>query len=123
LEKKMGNEMKALQHELDELQDQIIAMETMVEEKPDSSSPAITRWQLDRAFLQRLKERAAELEETLSQINADEEEYGVCIQCGEPIHPDRLAVLPGVQKCVRCTRAEEHGAVPRAIEMETEAQA
>lgn len=99
--------MKVLQHELDELQDQIVAMELMVEGKPDSSSPAITRWELDRAFLRRLKEHAGELKETLSQINEDGEEYGVCIQCGDPIHPDRLAVLPGVQKCVRCARAEE----------------
>jgi DnaK suppressor protein len=98
-------ETGVLRHELDELQDQIVAIETMVEEKPDSRSPAVTRWELDRAFLQQLKEHAAELEETLSQASADEAGYGICIQCGKPIHPDRLAVLPGIQTCIRCARA------------------
>ena len=29
-------------------------------------------------------------------------EYGTCVECGEPIAPARLRVMPEVQTCVRC---------------------
>jgi RNA polymerase-binding transcription factor len=32
----------------------------------------------------------------------DEGEYGVCVECAEPIGPARLDALPEVQTCVRC---------------------
>jgi RNA polymerase-binding transcription factor DksA len=31
-----------------------------------------------------------------------EGEYGVCVECAEPIVPARLAAVPEVQTCVRC---------------------
>jgi RNA polymerase-binding transcription factor DksA len=33
--------------------------------------------------------------------------YGLCESCGAPIHPERLRVLPGATRCVRCQRAAE----------------
>jgi DnaK suppressor protein len=32
----------------------------------------------------------------------DEGEYGICVECAEPIGPARLDALPEVQTCVRC---------------------
>ena len=32
----------------------------------------------------------------------DDGEYGVCVECAEPIGPARLNALPEVQTCVRC---------------------
>ncbi len=32
----------------------------------------------------------------------DEGEYGVCVECAEPIVPARLDAVPEVQTCVRC---------------------
>jgi DnaK suppressor protein len=32
----------------------------------------------------------------------DEGEYGVCVECAEPIGPARLDALPEVQTCIRC---------------------
>ena len=32
----------------------------------------------------------------------DDGDYGVCVECAEPIAPARLRVLPEVQTCVRC---------------------
>ena len=29
-------------------------------------------------------------------------EYGICVECGEPIAPARLRVMPEVATCVRC---------------------
>ena len=42
-----------------------------------------------------------------------EGEYGTCVECGEPISPARLRVLPEVETCVRCQdRLERSGGRP-----------
>jgi DnaK suppressor protein len=96
-----------LRRELDQLQAQITALERALEEKPDyrlgQGDPAVTRWELDRALLQRLRGRAAGLERALSR--ASQGTYGICVRCGRPIHPDRLAVLPDTRLCIDCARA------------------
>ncbi|RLC63098.1 MAG: hypothetical protein DRI48_08830 [Chloroflexi bacterium] len=100
------NKKAILQRELDELLAQISALEKSLAEKPDyglgKGAPSVTRWELDQALLQRLKKRAESIEHTLSQMA--ESAYGTCEQCGKPIHPDRLAVLPNTRVCIRCAR-------------------
>ncbi len=106
----MTDKTNILQRELDETQAQIAALQAALEDKPDyglgKGASGVTRWELNRAMLQQLKERATSLEQTLSQV--DETTYGICGQCGQPIHPDRLAVLPHTTVCVRCAQAGEH---------------
>jgi len=107
----MKNTTTVLQRELSALQAQVSTLEADLKEKPDYSlgegDPAATRQELDRVLLQQLKARAASLERTLSEIA--EGTYGICVQCGQPIHPDRLAVLPGTRTCIRCARNDKHG--------------
>lgn len=119
----MTNKTNMLQRELDETQAQIAALEAALEDKPDyglgRGASGVARWELNRVLLQRLKERAASLEQTLSQV--DEATYGICEQCGQPIHPDRLAVLPHTTVCVRCARADEQQVpAPRQSVLEAE---
>ena len=106
-EQTVENETNALQHELNELQAQINTLERNLEEKPDyglgQGDPAITQRELDRTLLQQLEARFADIESTLSHTT--ENMYGVCEQCGEQIHPDRLAVLPNTKVCIRCAKA------------------
>ncbi len=46
-------------------------------------------------------------------------EYGVCVECEEPINPRRLQALPEVQTCVRCQdRIERMGRQVDAAEVE-----
>lgn len=96
-----------LQRELNELRDQINILEKNLEEKPDyglgRGDPAVTQRELDRTLLQQLEARAADIESTLSQTT--ENMYGVCERCGEPIHSDRLAVLPNAKVCIQCAKA------------------
>lgn len=103
----MKDKTTILQRELEALQAQIRTLEKNLEERPDyglgKGAPAVTRWELDRTLLQQLKERAASIEHALSQVV--EATHGICEQCGKPIHPDRLAVLPGTRICIRCARA------------------
>ena len=103
----MEDKATILQRELGELRDQIAALERALEEKPDyglgKGDPAITRWELDRALLRRLRGRAADVERALSRLSQGT--YGMCVRCGKSIHPDRLAVLPDTQVCIHCAQA------------------
>ncbi len=47
-----------------------------------------------------LVERANKLAEALQRLHGGD--YGQCEECGEPIAPARLRVLPEVTTCVRC---------------------
>jgi RNA polymerase-binding transcription factor DksA len=47
-----------------------------------------------------LVERANKLAEALQRLRGGE--YGLCEECGEPIAPARLRVMPEVTTCVRC---------------------
>lgn len=109
MNKKAQAETRELQHELEDLKDQIAALEEALEEKPDygmgKGDPAITRWELDQAMLDRLRERAASLERSISRISQGT--YGICERCGKPINPDRLAVLPDTKMCIECARSSD----------------
>lgn len=103
----MKGRTEILQRELDELRAQIAALDRALEEKPDyglgQGDPAVTGWELNQALRRRLKRRADSLEQALSQ--ASQGTYGTCVECGKPIHPDRLAVLPDTQVCIHCAQA------------------
>ena len=49
----------------------------------------------------------------LEQINQalqrlDDGTYGLCCECGEPIPPERIEILPYAALCVRCQSQQEH---------------
>jgi len=101
------DQMIELELELEQLQSKIAALEAALQEKPDygigEGDPAITSWELDHAMLQDLKERQDSLEQALQRL--DRGTYGLCEQCGNPIHPDRLAVLHDTKVCIHCAQA------------------
>ena len=100
-------ESERLQRELGELRAQLTALEASVKVKPDfglgEGDPSIARWELDRAMLKELKQRAEGLERQLSRI--EDGTYGICERCGKPIDPRRLAVLPDTNICIDCARS------------------
>jgi RNA polymerase-binding transcription factor DksA len=99
---------RVLETELDSLRAQIAKLEDALEDKPDyglgEGDPAITQWEMDYALLERLRARMERVEEALSR--AEGGKYGVCVRCGQEIHPDRLAVLPDAQLCIECAREQ-----------------
>jgi DnaK suppressor protein len=105
----MQDERQVLEEERSKIQDQIARLEAALEEKPDyglgEGDPAITRWELNQALLEQLRERKEGIERAL--MRSEQGTYGVCAQCGKDIHPDRLAVLPDTRLCIRCARAGE----------------
>jgi len=93
---------------LDQLKAQIGTLEKSLAEKPEyglgTGAPAVTRWEMDHALLHQLKARKEKIEKRLSQeIDGG---YGLCAQCGKPIHTDRLAVLPDARLCINCARID-----------------
>lgn len=51
-------------------------------------------------------------EQTLRQIDAalkriDDDEYGYCLRCGDPINPKRLEFDPTVTLCIECASKQE----------------
>lgn len=60
----------------------------------------------------RNKNRAGDLrriEAALARIDRDPEDYGLCIECEEPIPRRRLELMPAVELCVRCQSEQEAG--------------
>jgi RNA polymerase-binding transcription factor DksA len=105
----VGDESTTLHEQLQRVQAQIAHLESALEQRPDyglgEGDPAVTDWQMNRVLLRGLQDRAGTLERALHRT--DEGSYGLCEQCGQPIHPDRLAVLPGAKVCIRCARERE----------------
>lgn len=102
----MQDRTAVLRRELRDLQARIEAVETelkdLVDDRLGRGDPSVSRRQLDRALLRRLKERVASIERALSR--ATEGTYGLCARCGRQIHPDRLAVLPDARLCIHCAQ-------------------
>jgi RNA polymerase-binding transcription factor DksA len=97
---------RVLESELDNLRMQIAKLEDALEDKPDyglgEGDPAISQWEMNYALLERLRGRKESVRQALSR--AEGGTYGVCVRCGQEIHPDRLAVLPDAQLCIECAR-------------------
>ena len=53
---------------------------------------------LEKAQLREVRQ----IEEALKRIS--EGRYGVCVQCGEEIDPNRLAALPTAATCIACAK-------------------
>jgi RNA polymerase-binding transcription factor DksA len=105
----MKDHKAILHNELKKVQAQITALEMATDAEPNyglgEGDPGITRREVDRALLERLRERSETLKRAISQH--DQGTYGVCAQCGNPIHPDRLAVLPDTKVCIRCAKISQ----------------
>lgn len=54
----------------------------------------------DRATLQKINEALERLED---------DSFGTCVHCGEPIQPKRLEAVPWAQYCLRCQGLQEKG--------------
>jgi DnaK suppressor protein len=64
-----------------------------------------------------LTERVNRLVAALDRLNSGD--YGICVECEEPIAPARLRALPEVQTCVRCQdRLERYGRYLATVEAE-----
>lgn len=74
---------------------------------PDFSEQAVERQHeevLD-ALGEASRRELRQINRTLARMDADE--YGICAACGEPIPPERLAVMPNSEYCLACAEKRE----------------
>ena len=79
------------------------------------------RREIEFATRELLVERVRRLSAAIERLN--DGEYGICVECEEPIAPARLKVMPEVETCVRCQdRLERYGRMLAAVEAEVGAE-
>ena len=97
-----------LQAELDSLSEQLQAIETQLDDRPDfglgQGDPGAANWEMTLARRQRLEAKMEAHTEALDRI--DQGSYGVCKSCGARIDPERLAIVPTTVLCAECAGAE-----------------
>ena len=71
-----------------------------------SRMDAIQAQAMAQASAQRREQMLRQIEAALRRI--DEEEYGWCMDCGEPINPRRLEFDPTALRCIDCASKAEH---------------
>ena len=54
----------------------------------------------------------SDIDAALQRLDADT--YGSCLDCAEPIDPQRLRVQPAAPRCAACQTAFEHAAHPHS---------
>lgn len=98
--------IEELKKELERIESQINKLDSAIDAEPDyglgEGDPAVTQREVDRALLASLKERQETLGRAIEEMSNGT--YGICEKCGDPIHPDRLDILPDTTMCVQCAQ-------------------
>lgn len=96
-----------IRDEIERLERDIPALEKQIQPiAPDSSLGRLTRMEaiasksIQEANLRTAKHRLAQLKVALMKV--DDEEFGLCKECDEPIPLGRLLVMPEKGICVDC---------------------
>jgi RNA polymerase-binding transcription factor DksA len=77
-------------------------------EETDDEAAADTAAHMDIFAVARDAEELAGLEGALKRLS--EGEYGVCVECSEPIARERLFANPAATRCAECQQFAEHTA-------------
>ncbi|NDV19683.1 TraR/DksA family transcriptional regulator [Pseudodesulfovibrio sp. JC047] len=95
------------QAEIDGLKTEIPRLETLVQPvAPDNAIGRISRMDtivnqsVTKAQLSKCKIRLVRLKAALERV--DDEDFGLCVECDEPIPMARLKAMPETQLCVEC---------------------
>lgn len=70
-----------------------------------SRMDALQAQAMSRETGRRRRQHLVEIDAALARIESGE--YGDCFECGELIHPGRLAADPAVRLCISCAEALE----------------
>ncbi|QUN06444.1 TraR/DksA C4-type zinc finger protein [Shewanella yunxiaonensis] len=62
----------------------------------------------DRASEKEERDRTDAIATVLEAARPTSLATGTCVDCGEPIEPERLAVMQYAQRCISCQRQQEH---------------
>ena len=77
-------------------------LETKADYELGEGDPMIYQWEFNFAMRGRAQQHLAQIEEALQQLEMGI--YGLCERCGQPIEPERLAVLSHTTVCSQCAQ-------------------
>jgi RNA polymerase-binding transcription factor DksA len=101
---KTDNIKEVLEAELQEAREKQKQLQEQLDDKPDfglgQGSTGAANWEMNLARKNELSSRIEELEEALAKL--EEGTYGICENCGKPIDPERLEILPTTKLCAEC---------------------
>ncbi len=104
LRSRLEKEQKHLTGELEQLKASVRPANERREGSPfgKREEEATESFELEKrlALEKRLREELVEIEHALHKF--DEETYGLCDSCGQPIDPARLEALPQANLCLSC---------------------
>ncbi|MDQ2982763.1 MAG: TraR/DksA C4-type zinc finger protein [Actinomycetota bacterium] len=82
--------------------------ETMsVDNHPADVATATVDREIDYTLEENSEHVLRAIDEALERIEAGT--FGICSNCGKPIEPERLELLPYATLCIECKRLEERG--------------
>ena len=100
---------KTLEQERDETLSEIQRLQTFLvvelDEADDEIDPNLAEREKTLALIQNLERKVESINYALQ--SAQKGKYGICEICGEPIDPERLALLPHTTMCIKCKQAQE----------------
>ena len=104
LRSRLESEQKHLNEELEQLKASIRPMDERREGSPfgKREEEATESLELERrlALEKQIRDHLADVEHALHKF--EEEIYGLCEGCGQPIDPARLEALPQAKLCLNC---------------------
>ncbi|HEX8681726.1 MAG TPA: TraR/DksA C4-type zinc finger protein [Ardenticatenaceae bacterium] len=71
-----------------------------VEFEADEGDPELPERERNLSLLATFEERLTDLDRALDKLK--DGNYGICKSCGNPIDPERLAIVPETEYCVTC---------------------
>lgn len=76
-----------------------------LDEADDEADPDVAEREKTLALIQTLERKVESIDHALQSVQTGK--YGICEICGQPIDPERLALLPSTTMCVKCKQQRE----------------
>ena len=115
LRARLENEQKRLNEEMEQLKASVRPTEERREGSPfgKREEEATESLELERrlALEKQVREQLAEVEHALQKF--EDNTYGLCESCGQPIDPARLEALPQARLCLNCKALQAKNAKGR----------
>ncbi len=93
------------ENHLKELERLRAALVELPEISVEEADPAVAEHAQMISTIQRIENHLVEIDQAIQA--AQSADYGICEDCGEPIDPERLKILPETRLCIKCKRASE----------------
>ena len=100
---------KRLKTDLREAEEELAQLEVTLEERPafglGTGNVGTQSWEINLTRREQTLHQINKLRHALERVNKGV--YGTCENCGNPINPERLEILPTATLCADCAQQQE----------------